>query len=100
MATFSRSWSFFSSASFSISSRCHAEPNQANAFEAGDLFVRQRLGIGWIGDNVILAGVQREGDDFGGTPVLVEREVVHGAIEPAPRLAHVIELCMKSHKCF
>ncbi len=77
-----------------------AEAYQADAFEAGDLFVGKRLGIGGFvgGGFVVFAGFQ--GNDFGEVAAMVEGEVVDGAVKPFAGLADVVKLCMQSHESF
>ena len=78
-----------------------AEPHQADAFPAGDLLIRQRLRVGSVigGRRPRVAG-RDQGHDLAGLPPVVQRQVVHGAIEPSPRLAHLAKLCMQSHERF
>jgi len=63
--------------------------------------VRQGLRIGhFCGGARAGSLTQIERNDFVRAASMVQREVVHSAIKPAPRLAHLVELCMKFHERF
>ncbi len=74
------------------------EADEADAFEAEDLFIGKRVGIrSW---NFFALGELGHGDDFFGGAAMIEREVVHGAEEPAARLANFVKLCVQFHERF
>jgi len=77
------------------------EPDKADAFDAGDLFIGERLRIGSVGSGgvgFVALGLER--DDFGGIAPVIERQIMHGAIEPPSRLAYLAELSVQLHKRF
>ena len=71
-----------------------AQPHEADAFQANDLFIGQGRGIGGVADDrrIFIFGGSVERHNFGGAASLVQREVVDGTVKPSSRFADLIEL--------
>jgi hypothetical protein len=81
--------------------RAEAQAHEADMFEARDVFVGERLRIGRVvfrARRFAGSGVQR--NHFAVTTMLVEREIVNGAKQPAARVAHGFEIRVTPHECF
>src|SRR4029434_1751200 len=73
--------------------RFHRETNEPDAFPARNLLVRHGLRVAGIVNGVLPFGVRGfEEGDLAGAPLMIDRQVVHRAIQPRLRRAYLMEL--------
>ena len=85
----------------SLVKRFQTEAHQTNALPMRDLLVRQRLRVHEVRGRVrAFICVSFERDNFARFAAVIEREVMRGAVKPAPWVLNLLKMCVQSHESF